>query len=147
MKNAGRLSFWVAGQKSCKMEPMMKISRLTLVGFIVPLLVISAFAGQKAPAASLNLVVVREANGKPVRNAEIVLHPVDAKGKQRQEGLELKTHEDGKAGVNGLAYGKWRIQVIAPGFKTYGQDYDINQPNHEITIKLQKPADQYSIYK
>jgi len=141
-----RLSFWVAGQKSCKMA-MMKISRLTLVRLIAGFLAISAFAGQKAPAASLNLVVVREANGKPVRNAEIVLHPVDAKGKQRQEGLELKTHEDGKAGVNGLAYGKWRIQVIAPGFKTYGQDYDINQPNHEITIKLQKPSEQYSIYK
>jgi 5-hydroxyisourate hydrolase-like protein (transthyretin family) len=127
---------------------MMNITRLTLVGFIAAVLAISAFAGQqKAPSASLNLVVVRETNGKPVKNAEVVLHPVDEKGKQRQEGLELKTHDDGKAEVSGLAYGKWRIQVIARGFKTYGDDYDINQPNHEITIKLQKPSEQYSIYK
>ncbi len=39
------------------------------------------------------------------------------------------------------------FQVIAPGFRTYGQDYDINQPNLEITIKLEKPAGQVSIYK
>ncbi|HLY93116.1 MAG TPA: hypothetical protein VKQ89_07665 [Candidatus Angelobacter sp.] len=125
----------------------MKISRLTLIGSIACVLAMSAFAGQKDPSAAINLVVVREANGKPVRNAEIVLHPVDPKGKQKQEGLELKTHEDGKASVSGIAYGKWRIQVIARGLKTYGEDYDINQPNHEIVIKLQKPSEQYSIYK
>jgi uncharacterized GH25 family protein len=108
----------------------------------------AAFAGQqKPPSASINVLVVREANGKPVRNAEVVLHPVDARGKQRDEGLELKTHEDGKASINGIAYGKWRIQVIASGLKTYGEDFDINQPNHQITIKMQKPAEQYSIYK
>ena len=121
--------------------------RFTLVGLIVSFLAIAAFAGQKSPSASINVVVVREANGKPVKNAEIVLHPVDPHGKQKQEGLELKTHDDGKAEVNGLAYGKWRIQVIAPGFKTFGQDYEVGQPSVEITIKLQKPSEQYSIYK
>jgi 5-hydroxyisourate hydrolase-like protein (transthyretin family) len=129
------------------MEQMMNITRLIFVGLLTTVLAISAFAGQKAPSASINVVVVREANGKPVKNAEVVLHPVDEHGKQKQEGLELKTHEDGKAEVSGLAYGKWRIQVIARGFKTYGEDYDINQPNREITIKLQKPSEQYSIYK
>jgi hypothetical protein len=132
--------------ESCKIEQMMNITRSTLVG-LVAVFAISAFAGQKAPSASVNVVVVREANGKPVKNAEVVLHPVDEKGKQKQEGLELKTHDDGKAEVSGLAYGKWRIQVIAPGFKTYGDDYDVSKPSLEITIKLQKPGEQYSIYK
>jgi hypothetical protein len=98
-------------------------------------------------SASLQFTVVKESNGKPVRNAEIVLHPVDKNGHQKQEGLELKTHEDGKAEVTGVPYGKVRIQVIAPGLRTYGEDYDINQPSQEFTIKLQKPAEQYSIYK
>lgn len=125
--------------------------RLTLVGLIVCLLAPSMFAGQKssktAPkTAAVNLTVVRESNGKPVKNAEVVLHLVE-NGKQKQEGLELKTHDDGKAEATGLPYGKVRIQVIAPGFKTYGEDFDLNQPNLEITIKLQKPAGQYSIYK
>lgn len=106
-----------------------------------------AIAGNRKPSSSLEFTVVRDNNGKPVRNAEIVLHPIDKNGRQKDEGLELKTHEDGKAEVAGIPYGKMRVQVIAPGFKTYGEDYDINQPKHEITIKLQKPAEQYSIYK
>jgi hypothetical protein len=137
---------WARNPESCKIEQMMNIIRFTLIG-LVAVFAISAFAGQKAPSASVNVVVVREANGKPVKNAEVVLHPVDEKGKQKQEGLELKTHDDGKAEVSGLAYGKWRIQVIAPGFKTYGDDYDVSKPSLEITIKLQKPGEQYSIYK
>jgi hypothetical protein len=98
------------------------------------------------PTAALQVVIIKESDGKPVRNAEIVLHPVDKKGRQKDEGLELKTHEDGKAAVTGIPYGKLRIQVIAPGFRTYGEDYEISQPNYEFTIKLQKPAGQYSIY-
>jgi nitrogen fixation protein FixH len=126
---------------------MIKTSRAAFLALFAACLTMAAYAGQQKPkSASINLLVVREANGKPVRNAEVVLHQVDPKGKQREEGLELKTHEDGKASVS-VVYGKWRIQVIANGFKTYGEDFDINQPNHEITIKMQKPAGQYSIYK
>jgi hypothetical protein len=100
-----------------------------------------------APTSLLTVTVVRESNGKPVKNAEIVLHPVDERGKEKSESLELKTHDDGKAETGGVPYGKLRVQVIAKGFKTYGEDYEIQQPNFEITVKLQKPAEQFSIYK
>jgi Carboxypeptidase regulatory-like domain len=132
----------------------MKTFRLSLAGLIValflPAFVLPAHAGQKASkeakTASINMTVVRESNGKPVKNAEVVVHLVEG-GKQKQEGLELKTHDDGKAEASGLPYGKVRIQVIAHGYRTYGEDFDLTQPNTEITIKLQKPAEQLSIYK
>jgi 5-hydroxyisourate hydrolase-like protein (transthyretin family) len=116
------------------------------------LLSLALFAQQdqsKEPptTARVNLTIVREANGKPVKNAEVVLHLVDKEGNAKQEGLELKTHDDGKAEATGIPYGKVRIQVIARGFRTYGEDYVVSQPNLEITIKLQKPQDQFSIYK
>jgi ABC-type Fe3+-hydroxamate transport system substrate-binding protein len=128
-------------------SPRLKLTCLMLVLLSVPL-----FAGKKTrdtdqKTASVNLLVVKDANGKPVKNAEVVLHLIDIHGKQRQEGLELKTHDDGKAEATGIPYGKVRIQVIAPGFKTYGEDVSVDQPNLEITIKLQKPAEQLSIYK
>jgi hypothetical protein len=132
------------------MDVIMKTNRLVLVGFALPLLAAAAFATQKnteLKTSLVNLTVVREATGKPVKNAEVVLHMVGKNGKQKQEGLELKTHDDGKAEASGVPYGKWRVQVIAPGFKTYGQDFEVGQPNLEITIKLQKPTEQYSIYK
>lgn len=134
------------------MKSAMNIQRLIPACFVVIVVSLAASAGQKsAPAAqktaSVNLTVVRDANGKPVKNAEVVLHPLDNHGKQKQEGMELKTHDDGKAEATGIPYGKVRIQVIAPGFKTYGEDVSIDQPNLELTIKLQKPAEQLSIYK
>ena len=136
----------------CRMATAMNSPRLMLSCVLAMLLPAAAFAGKKSSApeqktASINMTVVRNANGKPVKNAEVVLHLVDSHGKPKQEGLELKTHDDGKAEATGIPYGKVRVQVIAPGFKTYGQDFSVDQPNLEITIKMQKPADQFSIYK
>ena len=31
--------------------------------------------------------------------------------------------------------------------KAYGEDYEVNQPTMEITIKLKRPGGQYSIYE
>jgi hypothetical protein len=40
-----------------------------------------------------------------------------------------------------------RVQVIANGFQTFGQDYTINQPQQELVIRLKRPQGQYSIYE
>lgn len=99
------------------------------------------------PTGAVSVTVVKASNGKPVENAEVVLHLVDKSGKEKQEGLELKTHKDGKADTGGIPYGTVRIQVIARGFRTYGEDYEIKQPSLQVTIKLQKPRKQFSIYR
>ncbi len=99
------------------------------------------------PASVLTVLVLKGDNGKPLRNAAVVLHPVNVKEKQENGGLELKTDADGKASYEGLPYGKLRIQVLATGFQTYGQDYEINQPTTDLTIKMERPAGQYSIYE
>lgn len=125
------------------------MTHLRRAGFCVLLFCLAAVAQdrEKAPTATLNLTIVRESNGKPVKNAEVVLHLLDKDGNQKQEGLELKTHDDGKAETGGVPYGKVRIQVIAHGFRTWGDDFEVRQPSMDITIKLQKPRDQFSIYK
>lgn len=114
---------------------------LGLLAIFVPAL---AFAGQKS--ADLKFLVVRDYNGKPVRNASVILHPVD-EGKQDKGGFQLKTDLEGRTGFEGVPYGMLRIQVLANGFQTFGQDYDINQPTVEITIKLKRPSGQYSVYE
>jgi len=92
------------------------------------------------PTSSLHFVVVRDTDGKPVRNAEVVLHPVKRKGKQAQGEMELKTDADGKAGIDGIPYGPLRVQVLAPHFQTFGDDYEINKPEMELTVKLKHPG-------
>lgn len=99
------------------------------------------------PMSDLRFVVVREYNGKPVRNAAVVLHPVNRKGKQSRGGLELKTDGEGRTTIDGIPYGPLRVQVLAPGFQTFGEDYKIDKAEMEITVKLKRPGGQYSVYE
>ena len=122
--------------------------RAVLLSGLVLALLLSAAAGEnKKQYSDLNFLIVKESNGKPVRAASVVLHPVNDKGRQEASGLQLKTDGDGKAEFHGAPYGKLRVQVIAPGFQTFGEDFDIKQPQREFTIKLAKPKEQLSIYK
>ncbi len=98
------------------------------------------------PTSWLYFVVIKDDNGKPVRNASVILHPVNPKGKQSRGGLELKSSPEGKCDIDGIPYGALRIQVLAHGFQTYGEDFDIQNPKTEITIKLKRPQGQFSVY-
>jgi Carboxypeptidase regulatory-like domain len=99
------------------------------------------------PMSDLRFVVVRDSNGKPVRNAAVVLHPVNRKGKQARGGLELKTDGEGRTNIDGIPYGPLRVQVLAQGFQTFGEDYKIDKAEMEIVVKLKHPGGQYSIYE
>jgi hypothetical protein len=58
--------------------------------------------------------------------------------------MELKTDNDGRTNIDGIPYGPLRVQVLAPGFQTFGEDYEINKPELQITVKLKRPGAQYS---
>jgi hypothetical protein len=97
--------------------------------------------------SAVSFVVLKDESGKPIRNAAVVLHPIGEHGKQSKGGFELKTDAEGKTHFDGIPYGTLRIQVIAPGFQTFGDDFDIKQAQQEITIRLKRPQGQYSIYE
>jgi hypothetical protein len=140
-----------------RIEVLVMKKRLLIVGIAWMMLLAGTFtreanAGDKKsqsdePVAVLNFVVLRDYSGKPVRNAGVVMHSVGKHDKQDRGGLELKTDAEGKASFDGVPYGKLRVQVLAQGFQTFGEDYEINQPTMEITIKLKRPEGQYSIYE
>jgi hypothetical protein len=129
---------------------IMKKNVLTVMALVIVLgfgmAGLAAAQDDEGPTSSLRFVVVRDSDGKPVRNAEVVLHPVKRKGKQAQGEMELKTDAEGKTNVDGIPYGPLRVQVLAPHFQTFGEDYEINKPEMEITVKLKHPGGQYSIY-
>jgi hypothetical protein len=127
----------------------MKSLRISIISLLVLLFALPVLAKKKQeePLATLNFLVLKDENGKPVRNAAVVMHPVNDEDKQERGGIELKTDPAGKTSYDGVPYGKLRVQVLAPGFQTYGEDFDIGQPSMDITIKLKRPAKQYSIYE
>jgi len=126
-----------------------KLSMVMVVAIVLGVGMIGLTWAQddEGPTSSLRFVVVRDSDGKPVRNAEVVLHPVKRKGKQAKGEVELKTDADGKANVDGIPYGPLRVQVLAPHFQTFGEDYEINKAEMEITVKLKRPGGQYSVYE
>jgi len=125
---------------------MKKLSVLVLA-FLLTAVV--AFADKKSDddqQSSVKIQILKADNGKPVRNAAVILHPVGKDGNQSHKGSELKTDSEGNTQI-AVPYGKVRIQVIAPGFQTYGEDVVFDAPEKSIVIKLNRPGEQYSIYK
>jgi hypothetical protein len=132
------------------MKPVkMKTQTFACLLLIFALLAVAAAQRDQntEPTAILTFIVTKEDNGKPVRSAAVIMHPVNTHGKQSRGGLELKTDADGKTSFDGIPYGKLRVQVLASGFQTFGEDYDVNQARMDFTVKLKRPQGQYSIYQ
>lgn len=97
------------------------------------------------PTAKIEVTVVRASDSKPIENASVIFH-VDMDGDKGN--MELKTNEDGKSVIDVLPIGSiMRLQIIAKGFQTYGQDYKIDKPEMAFDVKMRRPTEQFSIYK
>src|SRR3984885_4414816 len=95
--------------------------------------------------ATIKVTVVRSTNGKPIPNAAVVFHPME--GDKDKGALELKSDEDGKVIIDVIPIGDTvRLQVIADGWQTYGDDYKIDTDSKEIMVKMKRPGSQYSFY-
>src|SRR5882724_1900685 len=121
--------------------------RKIALGFVLAGLLASMAAFAQDGTALLSFQMLRDYNGRRIRNASAVMHPVQKNGQQSKGGLQTKTDAEGKASFDGAPYGKLRVQVLAPGFQTFGADYDVDKPALEITVKMKRPAGQYSIYE
>ena len=98
------------------------------------------------PTAKIEVTILKDVNGKPIENAAVIFHPMV--GEKDEGNMELKTNEDGKLIIDVMPIGDTvRLQVIAPGFQTYGEDYKIDQAAMAIEIRMKRPGEQYSIYK
>ncbi len=99
----------------------------------------------QGPAADrqIEVTVLKDFNGKPIENAKVICHTLNDPGN-----MELKSNEDGKAVIDVLPIGDTvRLQIIAKGFQTYGQDYKVDKDEMAIEVRMKRPGEQYSIYK
>ncbi len=96
-------------------------------------------------------IVVKNENGKPVDRASVVVrfiqgHSVIKLGKAIKTTFELRTNQDGEARIPSIPQGKILVQIIAKGFQTYGQTFDITDEEKTLDIKLNPPQQQYSAH-
>lgn len=98
------------------------------------------------PMAQVTVTVVHGDDSKPLQNAAVVFHPRTADG-ENDGNMELKTNEQGRATLSIIPIGsKLLVQVIAPGYRTFGEEYDIPNEKKSIRVKLLPPDQQYSVY-
>jgi hypothetical protein len=98
------------------------------------------------PTARIEVTVLKDFNGKPIENAAVIFHPMQ--GEKDEGNMELKSNEDGKAMIDVLPIGDTvRLQIIAHGYQTFGQDYKIDKDQIAIEVRMKRPGQQYSIYK
>ena len=89
-------------------------------------------------------VEVRNQDNEPVDRAAVIVKPM--KGKKVKRSLELRTSQQGTAPLPPLQTGSFLIQVIAKGYQTHGEKYDITEPERTVRIKLSPPQGQFSVH-
>ena len=101
----------------------------------------------KAPPVTshLEILVLRDSNGKVVENAGVVFHP--SKDGVDEGNLEVKSGTDGKAFIDIIPTGSVvEVQVISPGFTTYSGELTLDGPSKQMTVRLQRPQKQVTSY-
>jgi len=96
-------------------------------------------------STKLRIEVTAGEKGEPVENASVYVRYQQDRLLLKDKKIEMnvKTNRDGTAKLPSLPRGKVLIQVIAQGWKTFGQWYELDQEEQTIKIKLQKPPRWY----
>ena len=97
-------------------------------------------------------VEVRSLADKPVDRASVIVNFVEGRsiaklGKKMITHWELRTNQEGVAKVPELPQGKVRIQVVAKGYQTFGDTFEVEDTEKTILIKLNPPQQQYSAHE
>jgi hypothetical protein len=116
------------------------------------LLLALALAWPVAGADMTTLTVhVTTQSGKPIDHAGVVVKFVQGRskvkfGKKIRTEYELHTNEDGIAKIPPIPQGTILIQVIAKDYQTFGQNFDVDEAEKTLDIKLNPPQSQYSAH-
>lgn len=104
-----------------------------------------AKSAQDSHVAKLRVEVTAGEKSEPVENASVYIRFTEKrflrKGKKVE--MNLKTNHEGVAIMRDLPRGNAMIQVIAPGWKPFGQYFVLDKDEQTIQIKLEKPPRWY----
>lgn len=103
---------------------------------------------EPAANAPVNKITIEVSGGErnvAVENASVYLKYVEEKKlfKDRKYELNVKTNREGSAHIPDPPMGRVLIQIVADGWKTYGQYYELKESNMVIKIHLDRPPKWY----
>jgi hypothetical protein len=97
-------------------------------------------------------IEVKTLSDKPVERATVVVRFVEGRsikkfGKKITTRWELRTNQQGQAKIPPIPQGKILVQVIAKGFQTFGETFEVNEQEKTLEVKLNPPQPQYSVHQ
>jgi hypothetical protein len=99
------------------------------------------------PVSRLKITVASAESNKPIGNASVYIRFPDGytrlTHKEKLSEMNFKTNLDGSVKVPNVPRGKILVQVVAPGWHTYGKWYEADKEEVQIDIKLEKPPQWY----
>ena len=117
---------------------------------LLPLLLFSTLAVAAGPPMTRLTVQVTTLGGKPIDRADVVIKFVKGRSafkiKKVRTTWEMRTNQEGVAKVPAIPQGSIKIDVIAKGYQTFGQIYDVSEEEKTIEVKLNPPQEQYSAH-
>jgi hypothetical protein len=103
---------------------------------------------KESDTTNLRIEVSAGDKNEPVSNASVYVRFERPTGllhlhKEKKVEMNLRTNQEGVTKVPDVPRGKVLIQVIASGWKTFGQWYTLDKDEETIKIKLEKPPHWY----
>jgi hypothetical protein len=101
--------------------------------------------GGSSNTVHLTIVVTGGEDKKPVDSASVYVKFVHERmlAKDKKIEMNLKTNLSGVCHVPEIPRGKFLVQVIAPGWKTFGEYFEAEQAEQTINIALVRPPKWY----
>lgn len=94
--------------------------------------------------ALLRIELTGGGDKKPVVDASVYLkYTEDKLLRDKKVEFNLKTNQNGVARSPQVPKGRVLIQIVSPGWKTFGQYYDIAQDEQTIQINLERPNNRW----
>ncbi len=121
---------------------------------LLPVLVLVSAALPLSAAkeyTAVKLQVLDAQKGSPVPHAAVTLKFIRSKKmlhmKKVRAEWDVKTDSNGQVQVPEIPAGKLRVLVLAKGYQTFGEDFEIAGEEQTITVKLARPGAQFSAHE
>jgi hypothetical protein len=96
-------------------------------------------------------IAVKSPGGRPVENASVIVKFVKGRsktklGKKIRLEWELRSNQEGLVKIPPIPQGTILVQIIAKEYQTFGQNFDVDEEEKTLEIKLNPPQPQYSAH-
>jgi len=120
--------------------------------WIVSLLAAAALPLAAGPPMTKLRIEVKTLSDKPVERASVIVRFVKGRsvakfGKKTRTHWETRTNSEGVASIPAIPQGKILVQVISKGHQTFGQEFEVEEEEKTIEVKLNPPQPQYSVHQ